>query len=347
MVTIDVNKNKVKVCGFGEHEEFISKEFSNKDKFFSWLNRKIEKGIILFTNDDELFIKYKNLDDGNEYSIDVSDLSDVEKKIFDELIEYSNTSLIKNKRNAIIEKKEGKRNSLSEVFKNNVVRMLNGYGYWVTNLFGLSGTLSILSLTMRLNGGSVSSASTISLLPLAFTVAMPIVKSYFNAKDTLSNNKYQLTEEEFKEYSKQKTHGKEKDLEQKLEVLKRIENEDLPTMDKYIIDDLDYINKLLDTIEDKNDKIKFLSRIKAAMDEYKKNDDFSQVSSDISLTVADKYAKSMKFYSFLENLKRELQQATKKSEVDNKITEFEDMYSKIMDGYTDDLGDSGVCKLSK
>lgn len=353
MISVDVETNKIKVHGIGVRDDFISKEFTSKDKFFKWFEKQVNSGIIEFTSSDKYKIKYLNLKDDNEYWINVECLSEVEHKKFLDLIELSNSKLNESKRNLVKAEKDANKSNILKEFKKESIRAVKNGMYFVNNCFGLSISLGIIVLLSKLG----LEPSVFSFMPLAYTFVSPIVKSYISAKDIISNGKYQLKPEEFEKLNKEKTKTKEElKLEKSLEDLKKIEETEIPTLDEQVAQNMNIFNELLNKLNNYDKEIYFLEKLKSATEEYSKEEDYSDVESSLDLKLIDMDVRKAKFLTSIQQINIELKNALKGSIIDDKIAEFNKMYAnysnqeiceEVCEEVTDELSDSGVCKLSK
>lgn len=346
MIRVEFHTNKIELVGWDYNNELYSKTYRRKDKFFRDLRRQVELGYIKFDMSDN-YINYENVKDSNNYSIEVSGLTEIEKNIFINLIKLSNSKDIKEKREIVLDKLKGKNSKFYECFKKNICSAISfkNPAYIIGFMFSLFG-ISVMCAVLSQAGASFNPFVLYSPMTLpAFII--PTISSLIKTGNTISNEKYQLSEEEYKKKIKRgkRKSYKEKKLDKSLDVLEKVEKTNIPTLEGEIIKELDEIYKLINNIDDKNVKQEYLKKILEKVKEYNGKDTVN-VDSETSLEIVLKQCSAAELLLFLQGLKRKIVNDTNQSIINSKMSEFKALLSEeVCEEITDDLSQGGVFKI--
>lgn len=337
------------------------KRFRRKDAYFKYLKKQIEKGTIIFDDehtDTNHFIQYKDLKERDFCRVRCDSLTDVEKSLFSNLINYSKSLSVKNKSEELSRIQGPKSKSYVYYLKKYYMELcpftppfLNNPRkkftlFCITIWYALTITIAICS---HYNEQLTFTPSFAISLPAIAGLVVPAITSLIKADRAISNDKYKLSVDEFSKVNENKKKKRktkeEKKLDYSRELLTKIENENIPNIEDEVVRELDEVYKLINGIEDRSVKQEYLLKLLGKINEYKGKETI-KVGSDTILEIASKQCNAAELLVFLEGFKREILNVTRQNIVEKKINELETLISdEVREEVTDDMQNGNVMKL--
>lgn len=293
----------------------------SKDKYFKTLEKKVRKGIITFETD---YIYHDNKSN-NSWTVNQKSLTDVEKKIFENLHELSNMYESRLNREKIVKNETRFINKFLKEYnrffsEDNVIGLVALYSVFIITI--------LLLLSSMIIGHHLIFSSIASIINLIYPIGIPSIMILRKIKRIESNKKYQLSLEE---YNKLQNNRKEdKKLSKAKNVLKEVSEENIPSLEEGIIRNLNEAYSLINKLDNKELKLSYTKELLSKIKDYKESK-IIENDSQLDLNIVQKQFKSASLLVYLESLNRNLALEVNKKEVDKQLDFIENKLNESLE----------------
>ena len=349
-------------------DSYLDKTYKIEDSFFKRLKKNILKGNITEFKEERGEYSYIEISSGQRYIIDKNNLGEIEKDILSNFKSLCNSYEIQEKAQKNLEKSATKFSTSKKVFKRYYLESLykvtgkdDDWGFEGGSIAKIAAIFinAILDATFLFAGlvegslleGLMLALGFSSIYAAVYLGAIPGVMSIIKTGEEISNSKYKLTLEEYKKLKKKtkiKKSSKVNKWNRTRQILKDVEEKDIPTLEEQIIKDLKEVSSMISKIDNKNLQVEKANSLLKELQEYKKEEKANEENSNINLDLVLKQTKSIKFSMFLDNLKRDLRTELNRQGIDRDIIDIENqLKNQIIDKVDDDLSNDGTYTLKK
>ena len=333
------------------------KTIHTKNELYNKIQDEFNKGHITeITEDDNSFI-FVNSKENRKYTIDKSDIKDVEIEILRKLV-------VKIKEQEIIDKinefKEKQNSALGRFIKN----LKKTYRLKITEndvkgiIFNSLITVTIVNSTFLATGKMPLNIFMINALfgLNLYYVMYPAIRSLIVTKNELADAKYDLSLEEYnnlmneKELLKNaKTKKEAKKLLKAKKELERINNIEVPDIKSNIVKELRELKESIINIKNETIRDKDLSEFYTLIDKYEEIIINSNTDEGDALILMDENSKIMKYCLELDTFKRKINNDISNDMISNEINDLrqEKVCSEVCEDVSDNLDEGNALTLKR